>query len=149
MRKEVQKQFSKSHRIYFKHSKGLLLKRFDFLTDEQKQQVLVMLDVSATLSTAYFLKEAFLKILDSQSREAAKAAMIEWVQDAADSDIPAFKTCAKTMQNWLPGILNSFTCSYTNGFTEGCNNKIKVLKRNAYGYRNGIRFRNRILHIFS
>lgn len=35
-----------------------------------------------------------------------------------------------------------------NGPTEGCNNKIKVLKRNAYGYRNFARFRNRILHIF-
>jgi transposase len=34
-------------------------------------------------------------------------------------------------------------------FTEGCNNKIKVLKRNAYGYRRFDRFRNRILHIFS
>jgi len=38
---------------------------------------------------------------------------------------------------------------FTNGFTEGCNNKIKVLKRNAYGYRRFDRFRNRILHIFS
>lgn len=36
----------------------------------------------------------------------------------------------------------------TNGFTEGCNNRIKVLKRNAYGYQNFDRFRNRILHIF-
>lgn len=34
-------------------------------------------------------------------------------------------------------------------FTEGCNNKIKVLKRNAYGYRNFKHFRNRILHMFS
>ncbi|MDD6434619.1 MAG: transposase, partial [Ruminococcus bromii] len=47
------------------------------------------------------------------------------------------------------GILNSFSYTITNGFTEGCNNKIKVLKRNAYGYRNFNRFRNRILHIFS
>ena len=49
----------------------------------------------------------------------------------------------------LTGILNSFSSTITNGFTEGCNNKIKVLKRNAYGYRNFNRFRNRILHIFS
>ena len=53
------------------------------------------------------------------------------------------------MINWLPGILNSFSSAITNGFTEGCNNKIKVLKRNAYGYRNFKRFRNRILHMFS
>ena len=39
--------------------------------------------------------------------------------------------------------------SYNDGFTEGYNNKVKVLKRNAYGYRNFRRFRNRILHIFS
>ena len=49
----------------------------------------------------------------------------------------------------LTGILNSFSSTITNGFTEGCNNKIKVLKRNAYGCRNFNRFRNRILHIFS
>ena len=45
--------------------------------------------------------------------------------------------------------INSFSTTITNGFTEGCNNKIKVLKRNAYGYQNFKRFRNRILHIFS
>ena len=53
------------------------------------------------------------------------------------------------MINWMTGILNSFSTSVTNGFTEGCNNKIKVLKRIAYGYQNFDRFRNRILHIFS
>jgi hypothetical protein len=36
------------------------------------------------------------------------------------------------MQNWYRGILNTFDCPYTNGFTEGINNKIKVLNRNAY-----------------
>ena len=56
---------------------------------------------------------------------------------------------AETIQNWLPGILKSFDTPITNGFTEGCNNKIKILKRNAYGYRNFNRFRNRILHMFN
>ncbi|MBE6695669.1 MAG: transposase, partial [Ruminococcaceae bacterium] len=46
-------------------------------------------------------------------------------------------------------ITNSFFCPYTNGFTEGCNNKIKVLKRNAYGLRDFKRLRNRILFMFS
>ena len=49
----------------------------------------------------------------------------------------------------LSGILNSFSSAIINGFTEGCNNKIKVFKRNAYGYRNFKRFRNRILHMFA
>lgn len=53
------------------------------------------------------------------------------------------------MINWMTEILNSFSNPITNGFTEGCNNKIKVLKRIAFGYQNFHRFRNRILHIFS
>ena len=46
-------------------------------------------------------------------------------------------------------IFNTFDYEYTNGFTEGCNNKIKVLKRNVYVYRNFKRFRNRIFFIFN
>ena len=54
-----------------------------------------------------------------------------------------------TLMNWGKSILNTFDYPYTNGFTEGCNNKIKVLKRNAYGYRNFEKFRKRILHMFN
>lgn len=108
-----------------------------------------MLYASPILSTAYFFKEDFLKILDCRDRDLAKIAMSDWINSALDSDIPQLQKCANTMINWLTGILNSFSSTITNGFTEGCNNKIKVLKRNAYGYRNFKRFRNRILHIFS
>lgn len=149
VRKEEQKKFSATHRKYFKHSKELLLKRFDSLDCEKQQQVLVMLYCSVNLSRAHSHKEAFLKILDCKDRATARVKMQEWIDGALNCGIPQLEKCAKTMQNWLPGILNSFSTTYTNGFTEGCNNKIKVLKRNAYGYKNFKRFRNRILHIFS
>ena len=45
--------------------------------------------------------------------------------------------------NWQTGILNTFEYPYSNGFTEGCNNQIKVLKRTGYGYRNSNQFRKR------
>ena len=149
VRKEVQKKLSKQYRIYFKHSRKLLFKRFNDLTDEQKQQVNIMLYTSPSLSTAHFYKEEFLKILDCTDRDSAKAALSDWINSAYDCGIERFKKCAQTMINWITGILNSFSSPITNGFTEGCNNKIKVLKRIAYGYRNFRRFRNRILHIFS
>lgn len=149
VRKNVQKRFSKTHRVYFKHSRNLLLKRYDFLSEDDKQQVNVMLSTSADLYSAHFLKEQFLAILDCKDRSIAKNMMIEWIDMARDSNLKSFNNCAKTMFNWFTGILNSFDYSYTNGFTEGCNNKIKVLKRNAYGYRNFNRFRKRILHMFS
>ena len=149
VRKDVQKQLGKKYRIYFKHSRKLLFKRFNELDDEQKQQVNVMLYLSPTLCTAHFYKEEFLKILDCDDRDSAKSALSEWINCAFDCGIDRFKKCAQTMINWMTGILNSFSTSVTNGFTEDCNNKIKVLKRIAFGYQNFHRFRNRILHIFS
>lgn len=149
VRKDVQKKLGKDYRIYFKHSRKLLFKRFSELDDEQKQRVNVMLALSPTLHTAHFYKEDFLKILDCKDRDSAKSALSEWINCAFDCGIERFKKCAQTMINWMTGILNSFSTPVTNGFTEGCNNKIKVLKRIAFGYQNFHRFRNRILHIFS
>lgn len=149
VRKQEQKKFSKSHRKYFKNSRNLLNKRFNYLSDEQKQQVNIMLYASPILSTAHFYKEDFFRILDCKDRVSAKDTMSDWINSALDCGIPQFEKCAKTMLNWLTGILNSFSSHITNGFIEGCNNKIKVLKRNAYGYKNFKRFRNRILHMFS
>lgn len=149
VRKDVQKQFQKSHRVYFKRSRNLLLKHNSSLSDDEKTQVSVMIGISPTLSTAYFLKERFYKLINCKTRKAAKQMLIDWIDSAENSKITAFEKCAKTMQNWFTAILNSFDTQYTNGFTEGCNNKIKVLKRNAFGYRNFNRFRKRILFAFS
>ena len=149
IRKEEQKKLDPKLRKYFKRSRSLLIKRYDGLKDEEKQQVNVMLYYSVNISRAHWYKEAFLKILDSESPEKAKSALIEWIKNAENCGLVPFEKCAVTMQNWYLGIINSLSSPITNGFTEGCNNKIKVLKRNAYGYKNFKRFRNRILHIFS
>ena len=149
VRKEEQKKFSKTRRIYFKHSRILLNKRYKFLTPEQKQQVDLMLYTSSRLLTAYSLKEQFFNVLDSKNSDSARIALSRWIMAVQNSGLAKFIDCGNTMVRWSKGILNSFDCPYTNGFTEGANNKIKVLKRNAYGYRNFHRFRNRILLIFS
>lgn len=149
VRKDIQKQFSKKHRRYFKKSRCLLLRHQDKLNDEELRQVLIMLDVSPTLSTAYFLKELLYSILNETDPNKQKKLFSDWIQEASESEIPSFVKCAKTYVNWFTPITNSFFCPYTNGFTEGCNNKIKVLKRNAYGLQNFKRFRNRILFMFS
>ena len=149
VRKQAQKNLGPELRKYFKRSKSLLIKRQDELTSEQQQEVNVMLYYSVPMSRAYWYKEKFLDILRQKNPDASKAALIEWIDMAERCGIPQFENCAQTMRNWFSGISNSFYTPITNGFTEGCNNKIKVLKRNAYGYRNFKRFRNRILHMFS
>ena len=107
-----------------------------------------MLYASSRLLAAYSLKEQFFNVLDSKNSNSARILLSRWIMAAQNSGLPKFVDCGNTMVRWSKGILNSFDCPYTNGFTEGANNKIKVLKRNAYGYRNFRRFRNRILHLF-
>jgi len=55
------------------------------------------------------------------------------------------KTSVKTLRVHLPYIKNSFNYPYNNGRIEGINNKIKMLNRVAYGYRNFTNFKNRIM----
>lgn len=148
IRKELQKSFAPNRRKYFKRSRTLLNKRYKYLSDEQKQQVDIMLYSSDLLREAYYLKEKFLEILEISDVQTARKLLSDWILFAGNSKISRFESCAKTMSNWYSGIINALDTGHTNGFTEGCNNKIKVLKRNAYGYRNFDRFRNRILHIF-
>src|SRR5699024_4009042 len=55
------------------------------------------------------------------------------------------RTSVKTLKKHLPYIKNSLLYPYNNGRIEGINNKIKVLNRVAYGYRNFSNFKKRIL----
>ena len=68
---------------------------------------------------------------------------------AQNSWLKDYQDCTTIFQIWSKFIFNTFDYLYTNGFTEGNKNKIKVFKRNACGYRNVNRFRQRILHIFN
>ena len=149
VRKRIQKTYGKKYRLLFKHSKRLLIKRAEKLKDYEKERINSMMYISDELRFAYYLKESFYKVLDAPDRTTAKQLMSKWILSAQNSSIQEYLSCSNTLINWQKGILNSFDVPYSNGFTEGCNNKIKVLKRNAYGYRNFERFRKRILHMFS
>lgn len=104
-----------------------------------------MLQQSADLAQAYYLKEQFYDFMDSKTRAEAYKKLRKFIISAQVSGLDEFNSCLTMLSNWAKYILNSFECPYTNGFTEGTNNKIKVIKRNAYGYRNFKNFRNRIL----
>lgn len=149
VRKEVQKNFSDNRRKYFKHSRKLLLKSSSKLTSEEALEVQQMLSISEKLRQAYVIKlnfEIFMKCENSQS---ARKQLGVWLMYAQNSGVPEFASVATTFVRWSKEILNSFDYPYTNGYTEGCNNKIKVLKRVGYGMPNFDRFRRRIMHSFA
>ena len=55
------------------------------------------------------------------------------------------KTSIKTLIEFLPFIKNTFNHNYHNGYVEGNNNFIKVIKRIAFGFRSFKRFKARIM----
>jgi transposase len=149
IRREEQHRFSKDRRRYFKRSKKLLWSRFHRLSEENQQAVEVMLNLSPRLKEAYLLKEKFLEFIDSTTFEESKLKLKAWYMYVSISKLPEFDFCYATIQRWQESILNSYKVPYTNGYTEGVNNKIKVLKRNAFGIRNFDRFRSRILYMMA
>ena len=149
VRKVEQKKFPDYRRKYFKKSRWIMLKRSKKLTSEDHMQLENMIKLSPRLGEAYWLKENFYEFMDSKNVDDAKKNLGEWNLWIGHLKLEEFTKCFEMIQRWQHHIFRAFSIGYTNGFTEGCNNKIKVLKRNCYGVRNFARFRNRILHMMS
>lgn len=146
VRKNEQKKLSPEWRKFCKRSKTLLNKLPDSLSSSEEQQVRIILGTSERLCTAYYLKNDFVNAMHTKEVDVARRKLGNWLYQAERSNLKEFKACTIAVHNWYTEITNSFVFPYTNGFTEGCNNKTKVIKRVCFGVRNFRRFRNRILH---
>ncbi len=147
VRKRIQKEFHDAKRKWFKRSRHLLLKPEYKLTDEDKIELNRMLNSSPELEKAWILKERFYEIFRKVTRTEAKKELRDWLLLANQLSIPEFKHCITTFTNWRTEIANIIGENVSNGFIEGSNNKIKVLKRISFGVQNFKRFRNRILNL--
>ena len=67
------------------------------------------------------------------------------LNNTSDKISSYMKTSVKTLKEYLPYIKNTLSNPYHNGFVEGNNNFIKVLKRIAFGFRSFRRFKARIM----
>ena len=91
------------------------------------------------------LKESFRAWYGGMSRSQAEERLKSLEKTMSDGSLSEFKELLHTLDNWREEILNYFDYPITNGFVEGKNNRIKTIKRMAYGYRNMDNFRLRIL----
>ena len=109
-----------------------------------------MLNISSELHDAYILKVMFLDLVNYSDYDHTEEEIKLWIEMVYDYSIPEMVEVANTIKNWLPYIVNSFIDErFSNGFTEGLNNKIKVIKRVAFGYKNFKFLRLRMLYIMN
>ena len=147
VRKRIQNTLNNEERLYFKRHRYILDKMEHALSPYQKQCLERMLGHSEDLYNAWQLKEIFYEFRKEQDPNKAAKILRIFIETAKDIGLPEFQPAITAFTNWFEYIINSKRTPYTNAYTEGTNNKIKVLKRIGYGYRNYERFRKRILHL--
>ncbi len=145
VRKNEQNKLPKQHRIYFKKSRNLLMKRIEKLTPEEMDRLALMFEIAPRLADAYRIKNDFLAVIRSKTSADGKQRLVDWLFSVEVMDLPEFQDCTNAYHNWFKEIVNAMDVPWTNGYIEGCNNKTKVLKRTCYGMRNFNNFRKRIL----
>lgn len=119
-----------------KRSKYSLLKNEEDLTETQKIKLEAIKENFQNLKKMQELKEEFRKIYEtSENPTEGMLSISEWL---AKSSSVFTKSC-QTIRNWFGEIISYFEQRTTNGVVEGINNKLKLIKRRGYGFRN---FRN-------
>ena len=107
----------------------------DIFDKQHKTMLDNALAMNEPLSKAYYLKEQLRQIWMQPVKAMGECVFDDWVRQAEQSKIPQLQKMAVTMRAYKSGILAWYDCHLSTGKVEGINNKIKVMKRNAYGFR--------------
>lgn len=127
---------TRERRRVIKGARWLLLRNASNLRRDERVRLRELLAVNRRLWVVYVLKDALKDLWRYKYRGAAERAWQAWYGWAVRSRIPALATFARQLKAKLPGILSHCRYPLHTGVLEGINNKIKVIKRMAYGFRN-------------
>jgi transposase len=149
-RRELFLQLSSDHeRRVIKGTRWLLLKNPENLDPERNelQRLQAALRLNAPLATAYYLKEDLRQIWEQPNKRTARKVLRDWLARARASQIRMLVRFADTLESYQEGILAYYDYPISTGPLEGTNNKIKTMKRQAYGFRDHAFFKLKILGI--
>ncbi len=124
----------------------VFMKRAEKLTASEQDWLESVFDVTdPELRCAWWLKEAFASIYAAPDKAEAERRLDVWVDNMRASRLREFSATWAMLQRWRREILAYFDDPVTNAFAEGITNKIKVIKRSSYGFRNAKRYRQKVL----
>jgi transposase len=144
---EIRKSQQKAIDSTLKGDRFLLLKNYDSLDENGMERLNTLLAVNEPLFIAHTLKEQLRLFWDQEDREAGETFLRKWCLDAVLTNIKPLVRIAKSLWRKSEGLLSYFQHRISNGKAEGINNKIKTLKRQAYGFRDIEYFKLRLYHL--
>ena len=124
-----------------KKSKYALLKPEKNLTEAQASKLDEVKAVAPQLALMHQQKEDFRTLFEKAARDEAMLGLLDWMASAQ----PLYQSAVGTISRWFGEILQYFEHRTTSGIVEGINNRLKLVKRSGYGFRNFERFRLRCL----
>ena len=138
LRRELHREATdKLHKDVLKGTRWILLKRPEHLdpTHNEPQRLKEALELNAPLALAYYMKEEFTLFWSQPSKAKAERFLQDWVVRAERSGIRILGKLAHTLAAHRWGLLNYYEHPISTGPLEGTNTKIRVLQRQAYGFR--------------
>jgi transposase len=132
-----------------KGTRWLLLKAAENLDEgkDEKKKLKEALALNESLATAYYLKEDLRQFWEQPGKKFGTLFLDGWIKRAEASGIKMLQQMAKTLAAHRSGLLAYYDVMITSGPMEGTNNKIKTMKRQAYGFRDKEFFKLKILAI--
>ena len=130
-----------------KRGRFLLLKSNVHLDDRGRAWIARLKEANDDVYTAYLLKEQAIAFYEQQSKGEAEDYLKKWASACIASGLKPFVQLGKRLLRHAKSILEYFVHRVSNGFAEGINNKIKVIKRMAFGFHDFEYFRLKILSV--
>lgn len=136
IRKRIFNEADPDIKSNMKRKRYLILYKMRNLSEEKGESLKDLLELNQELFKAYILKEQFLDIFEDYNRHCMPVLrLFQWMDNVEESGIAEFVPLIKTIKHHFEGIVNYFNFGYTNAASEGFNNKINVIKRAAFGFR--------------
>jgi transposase len=131
----------KPARKVIKGARWLLLRNKDSIArDEDRVRLAELLKANRRLAAVYLLKDDLKALWAYRHIGYAQRFWGQWYARAIRSRIDPLKAFARKLKGYLPGILSHCRFPLHTSVLEGINNKIKVTKRTAYGFRDDAYF---------
>jgi transposase len=134
VRRDEQNKADRSRGKVLKGSRYLLLSNRRNLRPDQRVRLRELLELNERLNSVYVLKDQLKCLYRYRYRACAKKALDLWCELASEVDHPKMRRFIERLRFFEYGILNHCQYAISTGKLEGVNNKIKVIKRKAYGF---------------
>lgn len=125
-----------------KHSKYALLKPEQHLSENQQVKLKEVKAIFPLLASMHQQKEAFRAIFETaETWTDGTLRLLDWLAENQEN----FQKSVGTICRWFGEVTGYFERRTTSGAVEGINNKLKLIKRSGYGFRNFDNFQLRCL----